>query len=123
MAKLDDAQRRSAVIAERIRQRTALALRRSIATFEGALSFLPLADLMISEEAWRHVTSSDIDPKLVFAYPLLLRQNPRASEYYRGIALLPRKRVAEIAGAVDSWEDESSDLTPKLVSLASRVQP
>ncbi len=107
MAKLDDAQRRSAVIAERIRQRTDLALRRSIATFEGALSFLPMADLMISEEAWRHVTSSDIDPKLVFAHPLLLRQNPRASEYYRGIALLPRKRVAEIAGAVDSWEDES----------------
>ena len=107
MAKLDDAQRRSAVIAERIRQRTDLALRRAIATFEGELSFLPLPDLMISEEAWTHVTSSDIDPKLVFAHPLLLRQNPRASEYYRGIALLPQKRVAEIAGAVDSWEDES----------------
>ena len=107
MAKLDDAQRRSAVIAERIRQRTDVALRRSIANFEGELSFLPLPDLMISEEAWTHVTSSDIDPKLVFAHPDLLRQNPRASQYYRGIALLPRKRVAEIAGAVDSWEDET----------------
>ena len=107
MAKLDDAQRRSAVIAERIRQRTDWALRESIAAFEGELSFLPLADLMISEDAWTHVTSSDIDPKLVFAHPLLLRQNPPASEYYRGIALLPRKRVAEIAGAVDSLEDEN----------------
>ena len=107
MAKLDDAQRRSAVIAERIRQRTDVALRRSIANFEGELSFLPLPDLMISEEAWSHVTSSDIVPKLVFAHPDLLRQNPRASEYYRGVALLPRKRVAEIAGAVDSWEDET----------------
>ena len=107
MAKLDDAQRRSAVIAERIRQRTDVALRRTIANFEGDLSFLPLPDLMISEAAWKHVTSSDIDPKLVFAHPDLLRQNPRASEYYRGIALLPRKRVAEIAGAVDSWEDEN----------------
>lgn len=107
MAKLDDAQRRSAVIAERIRQRTDVALRRSIASFEGELSFLPLADLTISEKAWTHVTSSDIDPKLVFAHPLLLRQNPRASEYYRGIALLPRKRVTEIAGAVDSWEDKT----------------
>ena len=107
MAKLDDAQKRSAVIAERIRQRTDLALRRTIASFEGDLDFLPLADLAISEGAWAHVTSSDIDPKLVFAHPLLLLQNPRSSEYYRGIALLPRKRVAEIAGAVDSWEDES----------------
>ena len=71
------------------------------------MNFLPLADLVISEGAWTHVASSDIDPKLVFAHPVLLRQNPRASEYYRGIALLPRKRVAEIAGAVDSWEDES----------------
>ena len=35
MAKLDDAQRRSAVIAERIQQRTELALRRFIANFEG----------------------------------------------------------------------------------------
>ena len=107
MAKLDDAQKRSGVIAERIRQRTDLALRRSIANFEGELNFLPLSDLMISEGAWAHVTSSDIDLKLVFAHPLMFRQNPRASQYYRGIALLPRKRVTEIAGAVDSWEDES----------------
>ena len=107
MAKLDDAQRRSAVIAERIRQRTDLTLRRSIANFEEELSFLPLASLMISDEAWTHVTSCDIDPKLVFAHPDLLRQNPRFSEYYRGIALLPRKRVADIAGAVASWEDET----------------
>ncbi len=71
------------------------------------MDFFPLADLAISEGAWAHVTSSDIDPKLVFAHPILFRQNPRSSEYYRGIALLPRKRVAEIAGAVDSWEDES----------------
>ncbi len=107
MAKLDDAQRRSAVIAERIRQRTDLALRNTITNFEGDLAFVPLADLMISQQAWTHVTSSGIDPKLVFAHPVLLRHNPRASEYYRGIALLPRKRVAEIAGAVDSWEDET----------------
>ena len=99
------------MIAERIRQRTDVALRRSIADFAGELSFLPLPGLMISEGAWTHVTSSDIDPKLVFAHPDLLRQNPRASEYYRGIALLPRKRVAEIAGAVDSWENEARRTT------------
>ena len=64
MAKLEDAQRRSAVIAERIWQRTDVALRRAIAEFEGELNFLPLADLMISEKAWTHVTSSEIDPNL-----------------------------------------------------------
>ena len=60
MAKLDDAQRRSAVIAERIRQRTDVALRRAIADYRGKLGFLPLADLAISEGAWAHVTSSSI---------------------------------------------------------------
>ena len=105
MAKLDDARRRSEVIAQRIQQRTDLALRQAIAGFPDELTFTPLDELMISQEAWDHVTSSGFDPKLVFAHPLLLTQHPRASAYYRGIALLPRKRVTEIAVAVDSWED------------------
>lgn len=105
MAKLDDAKRRSEVIAQRIRQRTDLALRQIIAEFPEELTFEPLDYLMISQAAWDHVTSSGFDPKLVFAHPSLLGQHPRASAYYRGIALLPRKRVTELAGAVDSWED------------------
>ena len=60
---------------------------------------------MISEQAWRHVEASGIDPKLVFAHPELLRNHPTVSQYYRGLALLPRKRVSDIAGSVDSWED------------------
>ena len=107
MAKLDDAKRRSAVIAERIRQRTDLRLRESVRDFECDLSFEPIADYAISVEAWSHVTASGFDPKLVFAHPTLLRTLPRASEYYRGIALLPRKRVSEIAGSVEPWEDKS----------------
>lgn len=107
MAKLDDAKRRSAVIAERIQQRTDLALRQIIAEFACEITFFPLDEFMISQGAWDHVTSSGFDPKLVFAHPSLLSRQPRASEYYRGIALLPRKRVSEIAGAIDSWEDGS----------------
>ena len=102
--RLEDARRRSAVIAERVRQRTDLQLRGIIEGFDEELTFAPLEQLAISEQAWGHVIESGFDPKLVFAHPLLLRQHPRASEYYRGIALLSRKRVSEIAVSVDSWE-------------------
>ena len=105
MTNLHDAQIRSALISERIRQRTDLELRELIAQYRETLTFHPLDDLMISEQAWRHVEASGIDAKLVFAHPELLREHPTVSQYYRGLALLPRKRVADIAGSVDSWEN------------------
>ena len=105
MTNLRDAQIRSALISERIRQRTDLALREIIVQYQEAHTFHPLDDLMISEQAWRHVEASRIEPKLVFAHPELLRKHPTVSQYYRGLALLPRKRVTDIAGSVDSWED------------------
>ena len=105
MTNLRDAQIRSALISERIRQRTDLALRELIVQYQEPLTFHPLDDLMISGQAWRHVELSDIDPKLVFAHPELLRRHPMTSQYYRGLALLPRKRVTDIAGSVDSWEN------------------
>ena len=107
MAKLRDAQRRSAVISERLRQRTDLALRNLVADYEGKLAFHPLDELMISPEAWDYVNTSGFDPKSVFGHPSLLRDHPEASEYYRGIALLSRKRVSDLAGSVDSWEDRT----------------
>ncbi len=111
MAKLDDALRRSTLMAERIQQRTDIALRQTIEEFADALSFVPLEEMMISEGAWKHVANLGIEPKLVFAHPSLLRQYPSTSQYYRGIALLPSKRVTEIAGSVDSWESESQTTT------------
>ena len=105
MTNLRDAQIRSALISERIRQRTDLELRELIAQYQEALTFHPLDDLVISEQAWRHVESSGIEPKLVFAHPEILRNHPTVSQYYRGLALLPRKRVSDIAVSVDSWED------------------
>ena len=104
MTNLRDAQIRSTLMSERIRQRTDLALRELIASSKGDLNFLPLDDLMISEQAWEYVSQSSIDPKLVFAHPTLLREHPQVSQYYRGISLLPRKRVADIAVPVSSWE-------------------
>ena len=94
-------------MSERIRQRTDHALRELIEGFTGELDFRPLDDLMISEQAWEYVVGSGIEPKSVFAHPVLLREHPRTSQYYRGIALLPQKRVADIAVPVSSWEDGS----------------
>ena len=104
MAELHDAQIRSALISERIRQRTDIALRELISEYEEGLSFCPLDEFMISEHAWRYIETSGIDPKTVFAHPELIRSFPQVSQYYRGIALLPHKRVSKIAVSAASWE-------------------
>lgn len=104
MATLDDAIRRSGIIAERIARRTDEHLRIQIEAHHAPLSFTPLDDLMISESAWEHVASAGYAPQLVFAHPDLLQALPRSSEYYRGLALLSRKRVSALAVSVDKWE-------------------
>ena len=104
MTKLDDAKKRSSVLSDRIKQRTDIKLQKLIAGFKQRLSFRSRDDLMISPAAWRYVKSSGIDPRQVFAHPNLLCHHPEASEYYRGIALLSRKRVAAIVTSVDAWE-------------------
>ena len=107
MPKLDDAKRRSAVIAARLQQRTDLALRDLIDNFDGELDFHPLDEFMISEKAWNYVNESSFNPKSVFAHPSLLYAHPEASAYYRGVALLSRKRVSDLAGSVESWEERT----------------
>ena len=107
-------------MSERIRQRTDLALRGLIANSEVDLSFIPLDDLMISVQPWEYIRGSGIDPKLVFAHPELLREHPQVSQYYRGVSLLPQKRVADIAGPVSSWEDGTRK-TPITESQAKSV--
>ena len=90
---------------ERIRQRTDVVLRNWLDEYDGALDYLPLDSLMISEKAWEHISSSSTEPRMVFAHPALLRENPALSAYYRGIALLSQKRVSDLATAVANWED------------------
>ena len=64
--------------------------------------------LAIAESAWQQVSSVGIAPRLVFAHPTVLEAIPRASIHYRGISLLSRKRVSDIAGVgVDNWEKGS----------------
>ena len=112
MASLDDAIERSSVLANRIRQRTDLALRAWLEGYEGELDFSALDELMISAGAWAQVQTLGLDPQLVFAHPQVLQQYPPTSAYYRGLALLPQKRVAELSVGVASWEDP--DKTPRV---------
>ena len=123
MANLNDARLRSTLMSERIRLRTDHELRELIGNFTDDLDFSPLDDLMISQQAWDHITTTGIQPRLVFAHPLLLQAHPRASQYYRGIALLPQKRVADLAIPVSAWEDGSrrSPITPDHCRQVARL--
>jgi len=81
------------------------ALRQVIEDYDDPLIFEPIEDRLISAGAWAHVASRGIAPQRVFAHPDLLCAHPRTSAYYRGIALLSRKRVSQEAGVtVGPWE-------------------
>lgn len=112
MANLDDAKRRAQLIDARLRERTDLRLRQIIINASEPLEYQPLDQLMISQAAWDHVDAAGVEPRLVFAHPALLAAHPVVSQYYRGIALLPRKRVADLAGPIEAWEDQSK--TPRV---------
>ncbi len=111
---------RSRLFADILSQRKDRAQRRLIDEFAAALDFDPLDKLMISSAAWDHVQSLGIEPKVVFAHPDLLRAHPTTSLYYRGMALLSRKRVGQAASPVDSWEDGSRK-TPVREPTARKV--
>ena len=104
MPSREDAILRSALIDERIRQRTDIALRNWLSEYHKELDYFPLDALMISEKAWQHVQDGGIEPRMVFAHPALLREHPPVSAYYRGIALLSQKRVSDLATSVANWE-------------------
>ena len=127
MTRLKDATYRSQLLSQRIRQRTDVDLRQLIEKFQQKLNFQPIEDLMISSEAWIFVGKSGIQPHKVFVHPDLLLSHPEASAYYRGIALLPQKRVAELAVPVNSWERKgqqahvSADKVKRVVRLYNTV--
>ena len=105
MASREDAMLRSALIHERIRQRTDIALRTWLERDTKQPDYFPLDALLISELAWEHVNAGGIEPRMVFAHPDLLQEHPPISAYYRGIALLSQKRVSDLATSVSNWEN------------------
>ncbi len=101
-----DAIERAIAMAQLIDRRDDLLVRERLKTFTGQADYSDCASLLIAEDAWRHVAPAGIEPRLVFAHPAVLAAIPEASLHYRGMALLSRKRVAEIAGHVERWERE-----------------
>ena len=103
--RLEESRQRALVISDTIRRRSDETVRQLIQGFTGPLEFVGrLEDLTIAEEAWDHIVQTQIDPKLVFAHPDLLRAHPQTSLHYRGIATLSHKRVQAMASSVKHWE-------------------
>ena len=104
MADPDDALYKSRLLSGLVRQRKDVALRKAVENFGTELDFKPLENLMISEAAWQDATAAEIEPKLVFAHPVLLQSLPETSQYYRGMALISQKQVQQLAVSVSGME-------------------
>ena len=95
-AQLSSAQARALILSKAIKRRDDVRIRTLIENFAGALDYegYGLEKLAISDKAWAGVQQLQVEPKMVFAHPDLLRQHPETSLYYRGIATLSLKRVS-----------------------------
>ena len=107
-ARTQDAISRALRIARRIAMGDDLRVREKIESFQPEADYADIQSLCIAEDALELIVEAGIDPKMVFASPDILISIPDASLHYRGLALLSRKRVQEIAGEVKTWE-----LTPE----------
>ena len=112
MNELEHARYRSGYLASLIYRRTDNSLFETIKKYNRHLNFGDLKCLMVSERAWSHTEEAEIDPKFVFAHPDMLRTHPEVSQYYRGMALLSRKQVQQLAVSVSGWEDRSRKTSP-----------
>lgn len=108
---MNDDTLRSRLLSDAIRKSEDRAQRQIIDDFSGELNFEPIDKLMISQSAWEHVLSLGVAPKVVFAHPDVLCAHPTTSLHYRGIALLPRKRVAQSATNIANWEDGKREVS------------
>ena len=123
----DSTVNRSTLLANRISLRTDEEVRRLVNGFDEGLDFDPLERYMISEGAWDHVVSSGYETKQVFAHPKLFMAFPQTSAYYRNMAMLPRKRVSDLAVGVERWESlgvearVSADRALKVAQLYNAV--
>ena len=115
---------RSRLFAGHIAQREDDNQRKIIESYDNPLDFTPVEELMISQGAWSHVVDMKISPQLVFAHPDILQASPEISAYYRGLALLSRKRVQQEAGSnVTTWEngERRGNIRPKHALSVARL--
>ena len=118
--RLEEARQRALIISTSIMRRPDEKVKSTIQNFTGPLDFQErLEDLAIAPEAWEHVLQAQIQPKLVFAHPDLLRAYPMVSLHYRGISTLSLKRVQTMASQVGRWEDGTLTQAPSAARCLS----
>lgn len=52
----------------------------------------------ISEDAWKGIIESNIEPALIFMHPKVLTTCPEFLKYYRSVAMLPQKGLKTVSG-------------------------
>lgn len=120
---LQDAIWKACLLAEIINQRKDVELRKLIDKTDIPLKFEPIEHYLISPGAWQHVGDIGALAHQVFAHPDLLVLLPEVSQYYRGMALLSRKQVGQLATDVTPWEEGKIRRTirPDRALVVSRV--
>lgn len=79
---------------------------------------------MIDRSAWAYVTKKlELEPRLVFCHPDVLRHDPRTSLYYRGLSGLSLKAAKDYCGALESLESgrRSGTLDPETARTLARA--
>lgn len=67
------------------------------------------SDLMINDEIWDYIVNvRRYDPKLVFCHPDVIKIQPTASSYYRGLTGLSIKAAKEYIGSIENLEKGST---------------
>ena len=100
-------QLRSQDLARTLQRRLDVQVRHTVERLIGNYEFAaPIGSFLISQGAWEHVQSLNINPVSVFCQPDMLVDEPFVSLYYRGISGLSLKEVQSQARSVISWERE-----------------
>ena len=105
---------RSQDLTRTLQRRLDLRARQAVAELAAGFGFTkPVEGYLISQSAWKYVSSLGLNPVQVFCHPDMLAEEPFISLYYRGISGLSLKEVQEQARSVNSWEHEPETRTRK----------
>ena len=112
-------QLRSQDLARTLQRRLDVQVRQTVERLAGSYEFAePIESFIISQGAWKHIQSLNLNPASVFCHPGMLVEEPFVSLYYRGISGLSLKEVQSQARTVISWERE-----PATRNRKSQVSP
>ena len=100
-------QLRSQDLTRTLQRRLDVQVRQTVEQIVGDYEFAePIESFLITQSAWEHVQSLNLNPASVFCHPDMLVEEPFVSLYYRGISGLSLKEVQSQARAVINWERE-----------------